>query len=167
MLEKVVIKLSMDPYKMVICTPEWRDQAWWKPLEKMTVGRVYLAWDEGLYHRNRYVDSLPHPRWRTVVSYVDTGKWRVDIPPNDVAHWVAKKNRGWGLEHLKKELKQEKRVAVTTRSGRVVEEDMDGEESMEEQDKPQTIPVGKKMHSVRTPQPQQEGGSQNLNLPQT
>ena len=48
-----------------------------------------------------------------------------------MAHWVAKKNRGWGLDHLKKQLGKSSHVAVTTRSGRVVEEDVEEEEEVE------------------------------------
>ena len=93
MLEKVVVKVLLDPCKIILCTPEWRDQPWWKPLERVTVSRIYLPWDEGLFVGKKNNKALPHPHWRTVVSFVDTTRWSARIPQKSIVKWIQQQNK--------------------------------------------------------------------------
>ena len=73
-MDKVVTKIIVEPCTVVLVTPEWRDQDWWKPLDMITGARTYIPAHQGIYHRDGQLNALPGPTWRTVVSLVDSKK---------------------------------------------------------------------------------------------
>ena len=122
MMEKVVSKLCLEPCQMVLCAPEWRDYPWWKPLDHITVARVYLPPNCALYVPDGSKHPLPPPNWRTMLSLVDTVKWPAPSPTEEQTSWVRSHCLGKGLPELLREFSRDGHgeVLVTTRSGRVV-----------------------------------------------
>ena len=49
MLEQVVTKITLEPTRVVLVTPEWRDYPWWKPLYLITVARTYSPASQAIY----------------------------------------------------------------------------------------------------------------------
>ena len=41
-MEEVVTKLILEPCHLVLVAPEIMHTSWWKPLDMLTVARVYL-----------------------------------------------------------------------------------------------------------------------------
>ena len=72
LLNQVVTKLIMEPCRMVLVTPEWRTETWWKPLDMITLSRVYVPAHLAIYQGDHDTKILPGPHWATVLSLVDT-----------------------------------------------------------------------------------------------
>ena len=117
-MDHVVTKIILEPVRMILVCPEWREQAWWKPLDMLTVARTFLPAGEGTYRGDCQHDTLPGPVWRTVINLVDSCKWTTKpYSPGHVA-WVKEKSQGKGLNFLHTELANLlKGVMVSTRSG--------------------------------------------------
>ena len=118
---------------MVLVTPEWKTETWWKPLDLITISRVYIPAHLSIYQGDFDMEPLPGPHWATAVSLVDTKKWTTPTFRPDMVHWVQKENRGKDMAQLKIALKiGTHEVLVTTSSGRQTEEDMESDESDDE-----------------------------------
>ena len=139
MLDKVITKIILEPCKVVLVTPEWKDSRWWKPLDQITVARTYLPCDVGIYISDNKDDVLPHPAWRTAISLVDTTKWKGKLFGNDLEKWVTAKSKRKNLQDLKGEFLANKNdIMVSTRSGLQTETEND-EEIIMENDVPDEI----------------------------
>ena len=133
MMEQVVTKIILEPTRVVLVTPEWRDYPWWKPLDFITVARTYIPASQAIYKGDCQRQTLPAPGWRTVVSLVDSKKWHTTLVREDMAHWVKSQCQGKDMDVLKSELQtpRDVQVHVHTRSGLdTVDVDEEEEESL-------------------------------------
>jgi hypothetical protein len=132
-MEEVVSKLILEPCKMVLVAPEQRQAPWWKPLDMITVARVYLPAHVGVYMGDCQHNVLPGPSWRTAVSLVDTTKWHTPPFSQHLSSWVKRQNKGKGLSDLQQQLSllPSKAVWVTTRHGTNTLDDSDDTASSE------------------------------------
>ena len=130
LLNQVVTKLIMEPCRMVLVTPEWRTETWWKPLDMITLSRVYVPAHLAIYQGDHDTKILPGPHWATAVSLVDTKKWTTPTFREDMVTWVQRAHRGRNLTDMKNALKNgTHEVLVTSRSWRQTEDDMESDES--------------------------------------
>ena len=116
LMSKVVTKVLLEPCRMVLVAPVWHDQPWWKVLEQITVSRVYLPQHMPVYCTDSCDNPLPGPTWATAVSFVNTHKWSVAVPWQDVERWIKRACTGKTLEHV------HSRIMVQTRSGNIAGE---------------------------------------------
>ena len=130
MMEEVVTKLILEPCKVVLVAPEFKQASWWKPLDMITVARVYLPAHQGVYVGDCQHTILPPPEWRTSISLVDTIKWTSRPIRPQLVSWVQRTSQHKGMEHLQNDIPSSRHIAVTTRSGKITEED-DPETSQE------------------------------------
>jgi hypothetical protein len=137
LLDKVITKVILEPCTMVLVTPEWRDYPWWKPLDQLTISRVYLPMFQPLYRLDGHNDILPGPHWRTTVSLIDSKKWKPPPPWEDVTQWVIRHGKGRTLHDLNTN------IMVSTRSGLQINEETesDSEDSDTNTNEPEVEPT--------------------------
>jgi hypothetical protein len=137
-MEEVVTKLIMEPCRLVLVAPEIRHTSWWKPLDMLTVARVYLPAHLGIYIGDCQHSVLPGPEWRTAVSLVDSTKWHTKPFRQHLVTWVQTQCQQKGLADLRLELETlySRRVMVTTRSGRDTEDSPENSSDSEQPEPP-------------------------------
>ena len=135
---------DMDPCletscRLVLVAPEIRHTSWWKPLDMLTVARVYLPAHLGIYIGDCQHSVLPGPEWRTAVSLVDSTKWHIKPFRQHLVTWVQTQCQQKGLADLRSELETlySRRVMVTTRSGRDTEDSLQDSSDSEQPEQPQ------------------------------
>ena len=80
LLSRVVAKLEEDACRVVLITPEKKEQAWWQPLSEMAEKSVTFPPRSRLFMGGFRKDPLPQKDWRTVAWLVDTtGRVKITV----------------------------------------------------------------------------------------
>ena len=71
-LGQVAQKISAEPCRIALCTPEWTEEAWWDKLLELPHKRIRLPPRRHLFYGAFRKEKLPQLAWRTVVWLIDT-----------------------------------------------------------------------------------------------
>ena len=162
MMEKVITKAIMEPCKLVLCVPLWKEKPWWKVLQQIPVTHTILPHTHGIYVEGwkHDVTLLPHPTWNSAIFLVDTRKWHTTKIDPSVKNWVKQKSQGKNWLDLTLEMQKFANVMVTLRSGKEVRESTP-EGTMEAEDSEEDIPL-----ELHAPVPDGEGEQATRNPPE-
>ena len=105
-LAKVVTKLCLEPSRMVLVHPDWRDEYWTPLLKSITDHRIEIKSGKPIYLSDHSKKPLPSPSWNTLVSLVDSTKYQVDSNMLDpkIKRLLQRMSKNWGLSELKHEV---------------------------------------------------------------
>jgi len=106
-LDKVLIKIAMEPCKVIICTPNWPGDYWMRILEKISLKQTKIPVGVGLYKGDWDKKPLPPPRWETLISFLDTTKISLDPKELDpkTMKYLKKLGKNWDQFDLEREMK--------------------------------------------------------------
>ena len=95
-------KACLEPCRIILVSPEWRNAPWKSLLQKVTFRTVELPPKVLVFVLQWGNKWLPRPRWATRVTFVDTIRHRVPITLLDplLVSFVKKNTQGWGLQEL-------------------------------------------------------------------
>ena len=100
-LEKVLVKLALEPCPMVLVTPNWPNCPWMRILEKLAVKQCFVPPETPIYRGDQSLKALPPPPWETIVSLIDP-KVQAKVKELDpkLVKWVQRMSKEWGREQL-------------------------------------------------------------------
>ena len=166
-MEEVVTKAIIEPCRLVLVAHELRNTPWWRPLDMITVARVYLPAKVGIYLGDGQDIILPGPAWRTSISLVDSIKWSTAPFRQDLVRWVERTSKDKGMSEIKAAIQglHSHYIMVSTRSGRDTAVDADSEDSQEELASPST-PVPTPQPPDSSSHPQKQPATSSTSLPE-
>ena len=107
-VEKVITKACLEPCKLILVTPDWKNESWRATLRKIAIDTREIKAGIPLYERATSSQLLAGPRWNTHVTLLDTTKRTLQKYELDyqLIEEVKMENKNWGHEELKQNMEK-------------------------------------------------------------
>jgi hypothetical protein len=106
-LDKVLVKIALEPCSMLLVTPNWPNCAWMRVLEKLASRQSFIPAETPVYRGDASSKVLPPPPWETIVSLITPESVKInlhELDPKIVKH-VQRLSKGWGRDELLAEVR--------------------------------------------------------------
>jgi len=104
-LLRVVTKACLNPCKIVLATPLWKEEPWFEVLKEISLKTIVLYSNLTLYLTDQK-QLLPATSWQTQLTLIDITKKGATLDKLDsqTIRRGLKTNQGWGRDHLEQEM---------------------------------------------------------------
>jgi len=107
-LKKVLTKAVLEPFCMVLVTPNWAQYPCKKMVDELALKKHVIQPGTPLYESSKSTCLLPGRHWETNVSLIDTTQKTIPEDTLDplLVQEIRAENEGWGPEELKREMEK-------------------------------------------------------------